>query len=145
MIDLKRTNRRMQSAEDALREGETQHPHLSRATMAWVAVGSAVLGAGTSIYGANQQKKANQSAQNQNAALQREQNDAAWSNWLMTRGVAPTTPVSAGVMPTAGNSTAVNTRLPYWATVNVQSQPGSLRVVRRGTAAPRPALTPAPL
>lgn len=111
--------------------------------MSWVAAAVAAVGVGTSLYGASQQRKANSQAQDQNARLQEQQNTSQWTNWLMSRGVAPTSPVAPGVMPTEGNYSAVNTRLPLWATVNLQPQPGGLRVVRRGTPAPVPALMPA--
>lgn len=86
-------------------------------SMLWVGIGSAVLGAGASIYGANKQAGAIQDANQQNTALQQQQNNSAWVNWLMSRGVAPTSPVPAGVMPAPGGYTAVNTRLPIWATM----------------------------
>jgi hypothetical protein len=95
---------------------------------------ASAIGAGATMYGANKQAKANQAAQNQNAAQQDKQNRAAWGNWLMTRGLAPTTPVEAGVMPTAGNYKAVNTRMPLWATVNFSPTGGSgMRLVKKGT------------
>lgn len=109
-------------------------------SMAWVAVGTAVLGAGTTLYGINAQKKANQATAETNAETQDKQNRAAWSNWLMTKGIAPTTSVEAGVMPTAGKYTAVNTKLPFWANVTYGSlAPGSkvgggIRLVKKGTA-----------
>lgn len=94
--------------------------------MPWIIpVAAAVIGAGASAYGANKQAKSNASAQAQNAALQKEQNDASWANWLMTRGITPTTPVAAGTMPTAGNYTANNTRLPLWATMQRPAAPGA--------------------
>lgn len=138
MIELKKRLRKMRSEDDAFLEGVTVHPRFSYASMAWVAVGTAVLGAGTSLYGANKQSKDNKAAADQNARLQREQNNASWANWLMTRGVAPTSGVEAGVMPTAGNFNAVNTRLPLWATMTMpteQPQPGAQpargRITRR--------------
>lgn len=83
----------------------------------WVGVaigGSALIGAGTSIYGANKQAKANASAQQQNAALQAKQNQLAWQNYLIQRGIlAPT--AQPGEIPSS-NFTPVNTRLPLWAT-----------------------------
>jgi hypothetical protein len=111
--------------------------------MSWVAaavIGSAAIGAGVSAYGANRQAQDNRAAQDQNARLQQQQNDASWTNWLMTRGVMPTSPVSAGTMPAAGASRAVNTRLPLWANINLpqatpQPQNGGARVpflVKRG-------------
>lgn len=136
--------RRHRSEEDELRGDLAHHPRFSYAT--WVAAavaGSAVLGAGVGLYGANRQSQDNARAQEQNAQLQREQNNAAWVNWLMTRGIQPTGKVETGQVPQAGQYTAVNTRLPLWATINVQSSPGPLKVVRRGTPAQTPVLTPA--
>lgn len=53
-------NRRIRSFDegDWLLEGYTRHPRFSHGTMAWIAVGGAVLSAGTSIYSTQQQKKA---------------------------------------------------------------------------------------
>lgn len=114
--------RRLHSrTEDEERDGNAGiHPRFSYAS--WVAaavVGSGLIGAGTALYGANKQSQDNRAAQDQNARLQQDQNNAQWTNWLMTRGVAPTSPVTAGVMPTAGNYTATNTRLPLWANINL--------------------------
>jgi hypothetical protein len=79
-----------------------------------------MLGAGAvaTVYGANKQSQDNKAAQAQNAQLQTQQNNSAWTNYLMTRGMAPTSPISAGVIPTEGQYRAVNTRLPLWATVS---------------------------
>ena len=92
--------------------------------MSWVAIaigGSALLGAGASIYGANKQSQANSSANDANVAAQNKQNDSAWQNWLMSKGLASNTPLTAGTMPTASQGYAVNTRLPLWATMPVQT------------------------
>lgn len=105
--------------------------------MPWIPIAATALGIGASLYGANKQSKDNASAQAQNAALQKEQNNAQWANWLMSRGIAPTTPVDAGVMPTEGNFRAVNTRLPIWATMTRptattnQGAPGSPAAPKR--------------
>lgn len=88
----------------------------------WGAVAAAAVGAGVALYGSNRQAQSNRSAQDQNVGQQQQQNNAAWSNWLMTRGIAPTSQVNAGVMPTAGNFQAVNTRLPLWANVDMPTQ-----------------------
>lgn len=85
---------------------------------AWIAAGAAVAGVGAAVYGANKQAQANKDATAANQASQAEQNQSAWNAYLAGKGVAPTTPVAAGVYPTAGNYNAVNTRLPLWATVN---------------------------
>ena len=114
---------------------------MSLGTSLWVGVGTLVLGAATSLYSANAQKKANQGAQNANATAQDKQNAASWTNWLMTKGIMPTTPVAAGVMPSAGGYAAVNTKLPIWANVNygatapgVSASGGGIRLVKKGTA-----------
>jgi hypothetical protein len=94
----------------------------------WVAVaigGSAVLGAGVSAYGANKQAKANESAQNQNAQLQRDQNNSAWQAYLMSRGINPMG-ATAGTIPT--NAPAINARLPLYANVNVKRSPTGSRI-----------------
>lgn len=112
--------------------------------MSWVAaavIGSAAIGAGVSAYGANRQSQDNRAAQDQNARLQQQQNDASWTNWLMTRGVAPAsgTSFTAGTLPGPGQTRAVNTRLPLWANINLPTAaptaPGAPRVpflVRKG-------------
>lgn len=102
-------------------------------SMMWVGLGSAVLGAGTSLYGANKQSKANQSAQDQNAALQREQNAAAWANYLMSRGVNPAG-ATTGQIPT--NPQAINAKLPLWASARF-AQPSAQKTWRKkGAASP---------
>lgn len=109
--------------------------------MAWVAVGTAVLGTGTALYGQSQQRKAQNQANDQNRAAIEQADRGAWNNYLMQRGIygadAPT-----GTIPGMTPGAAVNTRLPLWATVRSQPNPGPLRVVRRGTAAPPPQLSP---
>lgn len=94
--------------------------------MSWVAaavVGSSLISAGVSAYGANKQSKDNAHAQDVNSALQQQQNDAAWTNWLLTRGIASTSgaPIPSGTFPAAGTTRAVNTRLPLWANINLPS------------------------
>lgn len=84
----------------------------------WLGLGSLAVGVGTSLYGASQQKKAIESANTSNQAASDKQNDSAWAGFLLGKGVAPTTPVQAGVMPSAGNFTAVNTRMPLWSSMN---------------------------
>lgn len=110
------------------------------ATGTALALSAAAAGVGATLYGANKQAKANQSAQNANIAQQDKQNDAAWTAWLMSKGVQPTSSVTYGTMPAAGASKAVNTRLPLWANVNFStSSPGTsgggIRLVKKG--APR--------
>lgn len=102
--------------------------------MGWIAAGSAVLGVVGNLVGSSQQASAISDAADKNAAAQRDQNNAAWANYLMTRGIAPTGQVTAGVLPAAGSYNAVNSRLPLWA--NVTSSNGPQRWVRKGTPAP---------
>jgi len=104
-------------------------------SMMWVGIGSAVLGAGTSLYGASQQKKANQSALDQNAALQEEPNRSAWASYLMSRGVNPAG-AKTGEIPT--NPQAINAKLPLWASVRRSPQvTQGFRVGVRANAGPR--------
>lgn len=88
--------------------------------MSWIAAAGLAIGAGTSIYGANKQDKANKAAQAQNQAQQEEQNRLAWANYLMQRGIDPSAATQTGVIPQ--NARAVNTRLPLWA---VKRRPAS--------------------
>lgn len=90
----------------------------------WVAVavgGGALLGAGASVYGANKQSKAVQDAASKNNDAQAAQNAAAWSNYLMTRGVNPAG-AATGQIPQGAQ--AINARLPLWATANFK-RPGT--------------------
>ena len=100
-------------------------------SMLWVGIGSAALGAGASLYGANKQSKAIQSAASQDAASQAAQNQAAWANYLMTRGVNPAG-AATGTIPT--NPQAINARLPLWATANFKRPGAQTRWVKKGTA-----------
>ena len=118
MIDLpKRRVRYSDERDEILRDHHAAgaHPRMSHATSLWIGIASLAVGAGTAYYGAQQQKKAVNSANNANASLQQNQNDQSWTNYLATRGISPTTPVLAGQMPSAGGYTAINTRLPLWA------------------------------
>ncbi len=110
-------------------------------TMMWVGIGSVVVGAAGTLYGANAQKTANNKAMDANVAAQDKQNNSAWTNWLMSRGIQPNSPVQAGVTPGPGQYTAVNTKLPLWATMSVPvgggNAPGGLggtRIKLTGTA-----------
>lgn len=91
-------------------------------TMMWVGIGSAVLGAGTALYGANKQSKDNAHALDVNQQQQDKQNNVQWINYLMSRGVQPTGPVATGVVPGPGQSRAINAKLPLWATIAVPKQ-----------------------
>ncbi len=100
-------------------------------SVAWVAVGVSALGLAANVAGQNKQQSASDAAtaQNatnvadtnaQNAANVKAQNDQAWTNYLLQRGLSTGGVVPAGTMPSSGQ--AVNTRLPLWATVNVPSR-----------------------
>lgn len=121
-IDFKIGNARHRSFDEA--DIRTTKHHT------WVAVavgGGALLGAGASIYGANKQSQAAKDASKQNAESQADQNAAAWSNYLMTRGINPSG-AATGQIPT--NPQAINARLPLWATANF-AKPGAPKTWRR--------------
>lgn len=103
--------------------------------MPWlIPVATAVIGAGTSLYGANKQAKANASAQAENTRLQEQQNQQAWANYLMTRGVNPAG-AATGQIPT--NPQAINARLPLWASANF-ARPGARKTWRKIGSSPTP-------
>lgn len=83
----------------------------------WVGIGTAVLGAGTTLYGANKQAKAISSANASNQEAVDKQNQSDWNNYLLQRGIYTGGSATTGSIPT--NATAVNTRMPLWASVNV--------------------------
>lgn len=101
-------------------------------SMIWVGIGTAVVGAGASAYGANKQSKATKAAAAQNASSQDAQNASAWANYLMTRGLNPAGAVT-GQIPT--NPQAINTRLPLWASANFAA-PGAQKTWRKKGATP---------
>lgn len=113
----------------------------------WVAtavISSAVIGGGVSMYGANKQAKAVQSATSENAALEQQKNDSAWAAYLMSRGINPMG-ATAGTIPT--NAPAINAKLPLWATWTMPGTAASSsprRLVRRTTPAIAPASTVTP-
>jgi len=109
-------------------------------SMLWVGIGTAVVSAGTSLYGANKQSKDNKAAQAQNAALQGEQNQSAWASYLMSRGVNPAG-AQTGQLPT--NPQAINAKLPLWASVKRSPQVAQgFRLGARKNVAPRLSMTP---
>ena len=70
--------------------------------MSWMAVaigGSTVLGAGVSMAGANKQAKAINSANSANAASEAEAARQNWENYLMQRGIMPTSTTQTGEVP----------------------------------------------
>lgn len=92
-------------------------------SMAFVAANSswiipALAGAGgiaAGVFGANKQAGTIEDANKANIASQDKTNAAAWSAYLMTRGVNPNGAVT-GQIPT--NPQAINSRLPLWANAN---------------------------
>lgn len=107
----------------------------SAATATAVGLGGA--GLATNLIGQNQQRVANDRATRENQAALTGQNNSAWTNWLMSRGIAPTTPVAAGVMPQAGQYKAVNTKLPLWATTRTPGKIAPRRILGVPSSAPQ--------
>ncbi len=90
-----------------------------------------VIGGVATLVGNNQQNVANNAAQDANLAAIDKINNSAWTNYLMTRGISPNKPVAAGVLPPKGQYTAVNTRLPLYATMPPRAAAGTQRWVKR--------------
>lgn len=92
---------------------------IGRSANTWVAVavaGSAVVGAGVGMYGANKQAKADAAALQANKEATEQQNRLEWGQYLMSRGINPGgANVEPGVIPT--NAAPMNSRMPVWATV----------------------------
>lgn len=103
-----------------------------------VSVGSTVVGAGVSMYGANKQAKANAAAQNANIAAQKEAERQNWLRYLMTRGINPDPNTPTGTIPGAAPGAPVNTRLPLWMRVVTPPQEN----LRQASAATRAANMP---
>lgn len=82
-------------------------------SMMWVGIGSAVLGAGTALYGANKASQSTQDAINANKAAQDETNRLNYQRWLESQGVGP-------------DGQPINTWLPRYAMVSrpTQVRPG---------------------
>lgn len=104
----------------------------------WATGGAAAVGAGTSLYGANKQAQSVSDTNAANQAAIAASNQTNWNNYLLQRGLNTGGATPTGQIPTS--ATAANTRLPLWANFGVQSQPGALTVVRKGTPAPAPQL-----
>lgn len=116
--------------------------------MSWIAAAVVAVGAGATIYGANKQAKAVESANNTNAELQKDQNQSAWAAYLMSRGVNPNG-AATGTIPS--NPQAINAKFPLWATWTVPATSGTpgtstpRRLVRRtASAGVGPVATPSP-
>jgi hypothetical protein len=95
-------------------------------SMAWVAVGTAALGAGTALYGANKQSQDQRSANDSNRAAIEAADRNAWNNYLMQRGIYGGN-AATGTIPGMQPGGAVNTRLPLWANLRMSSQPTAPR------------------
>lgn len=81
---------------------------------------TSAVGAGTAIYGANQNKKAIDNANKTNQQIAADTNAANYQLWLESRGQM-------------SDGTAVNTKLPRWMTVRVNGTPTVKRaLVKKG-------------
>ena len=94
----------------------------------WISGATLLVGAGTSIYGADKQRKLNNQAKDANKAENQSVRDENLRRYLMTRGVG-------------ANGMPINSKLPLWA--NVTRGPNGFRVAAPNALAPRYAL-PAP-
>lgn len=111
-----------------------------------IAATAAATGVAANIYGSAQQRKANAKAQDANQRQFDKSQNQDWINYLLTRGINPgSNPVTTGVIPTTG-TTAVNTRLPLWATGSNfgprtfrKAGTGAARAAAAARAAPSPA------
>lgn len=102
-----------------------------------IAAGTAVAGTYMSYKGAQDQKKANQDAQNQNASQFAASQNQNWTNYLLTRGINPGPGgVKTGAVPTSG-FTAVNTKLPLWANVSDTPSGGGF-LIKKDAAGVKP-------
>lgn len=93
----------------------------------WVAVAvvaAGAIGAGAAVVGSSKQASASDAATAQNAQNVSQANDQAWTSYLLSRGISTGSVLPAGTMPTGGY-TAVNTKLPLWATVKVPTSMAS--------------------
>lgn len=114
---------------------------IGRSPKTWIAtatIGSAVIGAGASAYGARKQAKADAAAQEQNRQAVERQNRLEWAQYLMSRGINPGGDVAPGQLPTSGSP--MNSRLPLWASVR-RGGTGSPRLVVAMPGAASPAAT----
>lgn len=105
----------------------------------FIAAAAGVGGVVLAAKGISEQKKANAAAQAANKETQDSQNTLAWNNYLMARGIQPNSPAAPGVVPGPGGYSAVNTRLPLWATMKMPAtstsgSTSSNRVRLTGTA-----------
>lgn len=131
-IDFKIGNRRTRSFD------EEEMKMMRHNTSLWIGLATVAVGAGSAIYGANQQKKANQAAVSANQANADQTNQSAWNSYLLSRGVNPAG-AATGTIPTNGQ--AVNTKLPLWANVSRPSGAAKgFRLTASGIGGPRLAL-----
>lgn len=111
---------RSRSEDEEIVRDLPRMPKFSRAT--WAATSLAV-GTGLTLYGANAQKKAQAGADNANRYAAEQADLRSWRNYLAQRGVyAPT--AAQGEIPGARPGAPVNTRLPFWATLNTTPSRG---------------------
>ncbi len=116
---------RRRTDEDPQHEGETQHPRFSHATMVgWAAVGVGIAGIGTSLYGANKQRQAQEDANRENRAAIEGADRSAWNSYLMQRGIYGNN-AATGTIPGMQPGGATNTRLPLWANLRMNTVPGA--------------------
>lgn len=108
--------------------------------MSWVATAIAVGGAGLSLVGANQQKKAQSGADNANRYAVAEADRTAWLRYLMQRGLYAGPNTAVGEIP--AYSQGVNTRLPLWANATFTTGPKTWRRRAAPAAMTNPATQP---
>ena len=101
MININRRIRHYDEG-DAMREANTQHPRFSRASMAWVAIGTAVVGAGSSMYGSSQAKKSANKAADTNARSVADTNAANLQMFRDSRGANGSAILPEYLMPYEG-------------------------------------------
>lgn len=129
-IEITTRGRRHEDAEaDGRAAMNASHPRFSHPTLAWTAAGTAILGAGTALYGANRQSKDQAKANAENKLAVEQADLRAWQNYLMQRGLNPQGVTQFGQIPT--NAAAVNTRLPLWATVQQTTPVGPPTTAKR--------------
>src|SRR5579859_5772730 len=79
-----------------------------------VVAGSAILGAGATVYGADKQASASAAANEANKTAVQQANDQNWTDYLLQRGITTGEVVPAGTLPQSNAYQAVNTKLPLW-------------------------------
>lgn len=106
---------------------------LSAGAFVALTAGTAALGAGASMYGANKQSKDNAAANATNDARLAKQDQSAWNAYLLSLGIKPNR-ATTGELPTTNE--AVNRKLPAWASASF-TKPGAQKTWRKkGSTAP---------